>query len=228
MDAVPDRRGENRWPAFAAVAVAATWYALLPDPVAWAPRWLVPGIELLLAAAVVVVNPVRMTKETTVSRAASLSIAGVIAVANAVSLVLLVEVMIGGSGTSGGELLLAGLQIWGTNIVAFALIFWELDRGGPVCRGLREREELPLADFRFPHDEDTGAVVEVSAGSSANADWRPTFVDYLYLSVTNSTAFSPTDTMPMTSRAKMLMAFQALLSMLTLLLVVARAVNVMA
>jgi hypothetical protein len=110
-------------------------------------------------------------------------------------------------------------------VIAFALLFWSLDRGGPVARGTLAREDLPLADFRFTHDEDHEAVVEVAAGSSKVADWAPTFVDYLYVSTTNSSAFSPTDTMPLTSRAKIFMGIEATAALLTSLLVIARAVG---
>jgi hypothetical protein len=122
-------------------------------------------------------------------------------------------------------LLLAALQVWATNVIAFALIYWELDRGGPVSRVRRSRAELPLADLRFSHDENRDTVVEVSAGSSEKSDWMPTFIDYLYVSTTNSSAFSPTDTMPLSSRMKMLMAVQATAALITSLLVIARAVS---
>jgi len=146
-------------------------------------------------------------------------------VSNLVTLVLLVAVLVGDQDTAGTSLLLAALQVWATNVIAFGLIYWELDRGGPVARTQKAREELPLADFRFTQDETQDTVVEVSAGSSVKADWISTFVDYLYLSTTNSSAFSPTDTMPLTSRAKILMGVQATAALVTSLLVIARAVG---
>src|SRR6478752_4604494 len=121
--------------------------------------------------------------------------------------------------------LVLAVQVWASNVIAFGLIYWELDRGGPVSRTQKPREELPLADFRFTQDETQDTVIEVAAGSSKKADWIPTFVDYLYLSTTNSSAFSPTDTMPLTSRAKVLMAVQATAASITSLLVIARAVG---
>ena len=87
-----------------------------------------------------------------------------------------------GHSVKDGSLLVAGLQVWATNVIAFALLFWNLDRGGPVSRAQLPREQLSLADFRFSHDEDHDAVVEVAAGSSRQADWAPTFTDYLYVS----------------------------------------------
>jgi hypothetical protein len=117
------------------------------------------------------------------------------------------------------------LQVWATNVIAFGLIYWQLDRGGPVSRTQLARADLPLADFRFSHDEDADNVAEVADGSSIKSDWIPTLVDYLYLSTTNSSAFSPTDTMPLTSRAKVLMGIQATAALMTSLLVIARAVG---
>jgi hypothetical protein len=111
--------------------------------------------------------------------------------------------------TSGGSLLLGAMQVWITNVIGFGLLFWELDRGGPVARRKLPRKELPAADWRFSQDENDDAVVEVAAGSSKTSGWVPIFVDYLYVSLTNSSAFSPTDTMPLTSRAKALMGLQA-------------------
>jgi hypothetical protein len=89
-----------------------------------------------------------------------------------------------------------------TNIIIFGLAFWEMDRGGAVARTQQSRAELAAADFRFPQDEDADAVREVRMRSSEKSDWVPSFLDYLYVSVTNSTAFSPTDTMPLSPRAR--------------------------
>jgi hypothetical protein len=122
-------------------------------------------------------------------------------------------------------LLIAALQVWATNVIGFALIYWELDRGGPVSRARRARHQLPDADWRFSQDENDDTVTEVAAGSSGRAGWVPIFVDYLYLSITNSSAFSPTDTMPLTSRAKMLMSVQSIAALLTTLIIVSRAVG---
>jgi hypothetical protein len=129
------------------------------------------------------------------------------------------------AGDQARELLLAAGQVWLTNIIAFGLAFWELDRGGPVVRTQAQRRELPAADFRFSQDENDDAVEEVAVGSSVRSDWVPTLMDYLYVSVTNSTAFSPTDTMPLSPRAKLLMAVECISALLTSVLVIARAVG---
>lgn len=218
------KRGEDRVPPAAAAIAAALLYALLPQDLTVGPRWLIPALELVLLIAVVTTHPRRVDQRSRLSRVASLSLTALIIVSNLVALSLLVAGLIAGTDTDGGQLLVAGLQVWATNVIAFGLLYWELDRGGPVSRVRTPREQLPLADFRFTQDETQDTVVEVAAGSSKKADWIPTFVDYLYLSTTNSSAFSPTDTMPLTSRAKMLMALQATAALLTSLLVVARAV----
>lgn len=198
---------------------------VLPEPLLVGPRFLIPGLELALLVVLIATNPWRMTRQTRWSRAASLSLAVLVVTSNLITLVLMVAVLVGDQDTAGTSLLLAALQVWATNVIAFGLIYWELDRGGPVTRTQTAREELPLADFRFTQDETQDTVVEVAAGSSVKADWISTFVDYLYLSTTNSSAFSPTDTMPLTSRAKILMGVQATAALVTSLLVIARAVG---
>ncbi len=112
-------------------------------------------------------------------------------------------------------LLTSGAAIYLTNIIAFGLWFWEIDRGGPFARA---RATSPHPDFLFP---------QMSSPDVAHPDWEPRFVDYLYVSFTNAVAFSPTDTMPLTRRAKALMALQSLVALSTIGLVIARAVNVL-
>ena len=217
-------RGENRWPPATAVVVAVVLYALLPSVLVIGPKYVVPGFEVVLLAAVISTNPHRLTQQTRASRLTALGLVGVIIVTNLAALGFLVHELVNAS-VPGKTLLVAALQVWATNVIAFALLFWSLDRGGPVTRATVARADLPLADFRFSHDEDHDTVVEVADGSSTAADWAPTFVDYLYVSTTNSSAFSPTDTMPLTSRAKMFMAIEATAALLTSLLVIAKAVG---
>ena len=110
------------------------------------------------------------------------------------------------------------MQVWLTNVIGFALLFWELDRGGPVARRRRRRDELPPADWRFSQDENGDNVARGGRHAPASSrGWIPTFVDYLYLSLTNSSAFSPTDTMPLSTRAKALMGLEATAALLTTL-----------
>ena len=218
------RTGENRLPPAFAVLVALVTYAFLPSSLLLTGRWLVPGIEVLLLVALVITNPRRMTRETRWSRWLSISLSGLVIVTTLASLGLLITELSSPS-QSGQNLLLGAMQIWVTNVIGFGLLYWELDRGGPVARRVAAREEMATADWRFSQDENDDTVAEVSKGSSKVAGWVPIFVDYLYLSTTNSSAFSPTDTMPLTTRAKLLMGLQATAAMLTLLLVVAKAVG---
>jgi hypothetical protein len=143
------RRGEARVPAAVAVVVAAGLYALLPESLLLGPRLLIPLLEVLLLVAVLLARPRRLTSETRWSRLISMGLAVVIAVTNIAALGLLVAQLVKNKDASGGELLLGALQVWATNVIAFALIFWELDRGGPVARTQTDRADLPLADFRF-------------------------------------------------------------------------------
>lgn len=221
------RRGEARLPAAVAVVVAIVLYLALPEQLLVAPRFVVPALEFLLLVPLIAINPRRVTRQTRLSRVLSLTLVAVIAVTNLGALGLLIHDLVAGAGDSGQALLLGALQVWLTNIIAFGLAYWELDRGGPVKRTQTGRSELPLADFRFSQDENQDTVEEVADGSSAKADWVPTLVDYLYVSVTNSTAFSPTDTMPLSTRAKAMMAVQSVAALLTSLLVIARAVSVL-
>lgn len=111
--------------------------------------------------------------------------------------------------------LLAGaLNIWATNVLVFSLWYWEMDQGGPLRRG----QEGQFPDFQFPQS---------LPNPLAPANWRPEYLDYLFIAFTNAAAFSPTDAMPLTRRAKALMTFQAATSMLTVVLVASRAVNIL-
>ena len=148
-------------------------------------------------------------------RIASIGVIGLITAANAASIVLLVHYLVAGAKTDARLLLRAGIHMWCMNVLVFALWFWQLDGGGPVQR--RIKQEHPQRDFLFPQQTEPTLA----------AQWQPTFVDYLYLSYTNSTAFSPTDAMPLSHWAKMLMLVQSAASLLLAIMVVARAVNIL-
>ncbi len=207
--------GESRWPATAAVTVALLIYVLLPDRLTPGPRYLLPVMELVLLIPLVIANPSRLTPESTNLRALSIALIALINAANAVSLVLLVRFLLRGGRANGRELVLAGVGIWVTQVLVWSLWYWELDRGGPVARCSVDHGP---PDFLFPQMENPAVT---------NRRWSPRFVDYLYLSLTNSTAFSPTDTMPLSARAKLLMGGQALVSLTTIAIVGARAVNIL-
>lgn len=216
------RHGEVRLPASIAIAVAAAMYAVLPHDLLFGPRWLIPSVEIALLATLVVINPTRLTTETRLSRAASLALVTVIIVTNTASLVLLMRDLTSTQPTAGRDLLVAALQVWVTNMIAFALVFWELDRGGAIARLPSSAVPAKRHDFLFPEDDP-----DVAKRALGVETWMPMFIDYLYVSLTNSVAFSPTDTLPLTTRAKVLMGLESIAALITSLLVIARAVNVL-
>jgi len=148
-------------------------------------------------------------------RTVALALVGVITAANALALAALIGSLLSGHEKNGGELLLKGATIWGTNVVTFGLLFWEFDRGGPIRRS---RPDPPHRDFQFPQDENP---------TLAEPGWSPRLADYVYVSFTNAIAFSPTDAMPLTRRVKMMMLTESAISATTVLLVAARAVNIL-
>jgi uncharacterized membrane protein len=206
---------ESRIPASAAVLAAVVLYVTLPDRYTLGPGWLFPVLELAMLVALATAVPVRHSRETKLHRAASIALIGVVNVANVASLVLLITSLLRGGPAQGEPLIFAAMQIWLTNVIVFGLWYWELDRGGPGARCAESHRE---PDFLFP---------QMTTPAAAPARWNPQFVDYLYLAFTNATAFSPTDTMPLTSWSKLLMTIQALTSFLTVAVVAARAVNIL-
>jgi hypothetical protein len=209
-------RPENRIPVMLAVMVAAVLQLTLPRRLSLPPRELLPGLELLLLVALTMANPVRLQAEHRLLRFASTALVALITLANGVSAFLLAQRLV--EGTAGSDpvaLLVAGGSIYLTNIIAFGLWYWEFDRGGPFAR---RRGARPHGDFLF---------AQMATPEVASHDWEPRFVDYLYVSFTNATAFSPTDTLPLSRWAKLLMAAQSLVSLVTVALVVARAVNIL-
>ncbi len=147
------RRDEARLPAAVAVLVAAALYGLLPDSLLPAPRWVIPGLEVAFLIAVPTANPWRLTRDSRWSRLVSIALALVIIASNLVALGLLVADLTTGSVKHQGGLLVAGLQVWATDVIAFALLFWELDRGGPVSRTQlpRDRNRQHLGTRRDRH-----------------------------------------------------------------------------
>jgi uncharacterized membrane protein len=220
-------RAEHRWPAIIALLVAITLYALLPSTFLPVLRYTAVGIAALMLIPLIAVNPVRFQRQTRMSRAISVGQVLFLAAANQVALVQLVIELVQAGKDEGPSLLLAATQVWITNVIVFALVYWELDRGGPVTRTQAKRSELPRADFRFPQDEDHDAVEEVARRSSNTSDWTASYVDYLYFSASNSMAFSPTDTMPLSHRAKLLMLIESFAGFVILALVIARGVSLL-
>jgi len=186
----------------------------LPDEVLFFPSWVVPVLGVLLLAPLIVFNPRRLTRETTWSRWLSFALAALLTVASQLTVIRTITELLGGH-ADGAAVLLTALQVWVSTIIVFGLVYWELDRGGPVARRRPKLWAGAEADFQFPQEIDP-----------KTADWRPVYLDYLYVAMTNMMAFSPTDTMPMTVRAKMIMAYQALSGFILLALVISRAVNI--
>lgn len=205
--------GESRWAAGAAIVVAIGCQLLLPIELTISPRWLIPAIELALLVGSIVVNPNRIDRHSAQLRRLSLALIALLSAANMWSAFNLIDELVHGRQGDASRLLASGASIWITNMIAFALWYWEFDRGGP---GRRSEGISRFPDFLFPQMQ----AVELS-----QPDWEPTFVDYLYTSFTNATAFSPTDVLPMSQWAKLTMMLQSAVSFVTVILVVASAVN---
>lgn len=219
-------RAEHRWPAAVAVLVAIVLYGLLPSSFTPALRYVVVGLCLAMVIPLIALNPHHLKRETPWSRLLNHVLIGLLLVANLLALGQLVVQLVT-ERTDGPGLLLAAVQVWVTDVITFALVYWEMDRGGPIARRNLPRAEVELADFRFPQDEDRDAIDEVRGRSSKESDWMPGYVDYLYFSASNSMAFSPTDAMPLTYRAKLLMVTEAFAGFIILALVIARAVSLL-
>ncbi len=207
---------ENRLPVAAAILAAVALQWALPDKYGLHPRWLMPVLELVLLGVLVGLNPIRLTRATRAGRYASFALVAAITVDNTTSAALLNHAILTGkaSGDASG-LLAAGAAIYLTNIIAFGIWYWELDRGGPFARTAGAH---PHPDFLFP---------QMASPELAPPHWEPRFLDYLYVSFTNVVAFSPTDTMPLSRWAKTLMTLQSIVAVTTTALVIARAVNVL-
>jgi uncharacterized membrane protein len=178
--------------------------------------WLIPVVpEAALLVPLAWSVPRHRLEQMGKRRTVALALVGVITAANVLALAALIASLLSAQEKSGGELLLKGATIWGTNVITFGLLFWELDRGGPIRRS---RTNPPPRDFQFPQDENPAL---------AEPGWHPRLVDYVYISFTNAIAFSPTDAMPLTRRLKMMMLTESAISATTVLLVAARAVNIL-
>jgi uncharacterized membrane protein len=197
------------------VAAAIVLQFALPDQLTIGPSWLIPSLEGLLLVGLIVASPLSNVKHSPRRRRIAIGLTAIVSAANIVSLALLVHYLVLGGKENGRTLIYSGVVLWVTNVLLFGLWYWELDRGGPIER-LHRTGSLP--DFMFPQMTDPRYTTP---------DWMPGLVDYLYVSFTNATAFSPTDAMPLTPAAKSLMAVQALVSLVTVGLIVARAVNIL-
>ncbi len=203
------------WEPQLVVACAIALQLSLSEDVTIGPSWLFPSLEGALLIGLVLVSPHPNVRHSRFRRHAAIGMIALVSAANIVSLVLLSNRLLQGGKENGHALILSGIVLWCTNVLLFGLWYWEVDRGGPAARARGERD---TPDFLFPQMTDP---------RWAPPDWRPRLIDYLYVSLTNATAFSPTDTMPLTPTAKWLMSAQSVASLVTVGLVVARAVNIL-
>jgi uncharacterized membrane protein len=206
---------EPVWPAQLTVLVAIGLQFTLPERLTVGPSWLLPALEGVLVIGLAMATPRELEHEHTLRRRAAVGLVALVSAANIFSLVALTHYLLHHNVSNGRELIVAGMLIWLTNFLIFALWYWEIDRGGP---GRRAAGHDGPPDFLFP---------QMSDDRIEPIDWRPGFIDYLYVSLTNATAFSPTDTMPLTVMAKSIMGIQSIVSLVTIGLVVSRAVNIL-
>jgi uncharacterized membrane protein len=203
------------WEPQLVVACAIALQLSLSEQVSVGPNWLFPALEGALLIGLVIASPHPNVRHSRFRRHVAIGMIAFVSAVNIVSLVRLCHELLHGGQRNGHALILSGIVLWCTNVLLFGLWYWEVDRGGPAARAQGERD---TPDFLFPQMTDP---------KWAAPDWRPQLIDYLYVSLTNATAFSPTDTMPLTPTAKWLMSAQSIASLVTVGLVVARAVNIL-
>ncbi|MBW4077854.1 MAG: DUF1345 domain-containing protein [Acidobacteria bacterium] len=207
-------RPEPRWPASLALVVCVLLYVVLPNRLVVGPRWILP---VLIALPLVPLSATkhRHPNESQWVRRLTIFLIGVITVANVTSMALLVHHLLNTNVSQGRSLIYSAVAVWLTNVIVYGLWFWEMDRGGPH---LRAGVDTLLPDLQFPQMENPQLAV---------VNWRPKFVDYLYTSFANGTSFAPADAMPLSIRAKALFASESIVSLITIAVVAARAVNIL-
>lgn len=209
----------RRWPASLAVLVVLVAQLLvLPSRVAVGPSWLLPALQAVLLSPLVISNPVALVNDHPVLRIVAITSAVTVAVGGAATLLHLIVLLSDGVDLAPGRLITTGVVLLATNIVSIAVLLWELDRGGPFARDPSHRREADAPDLLF---------TQMSLEDPDAGGWRPGFLDYLFVAFTISTAFSPTDTMPLTGRAKVVFMLGALVAVATIAIVAARAVNLL-
>jgi len=214
MSQVADHNGEKRWPVSLVLICTALLQTSLPDQYTLGGRFLGPGLELLLVVVITILNPSYILKHTSQLRSLALLLASVISIFNVFTIAKMIADLATGNWTGGAPaLLLTGASVWLINVIATSLWYWEYDLGGPASRAHKKQQH---PSFMFPQMENP---------QFAEANWRPTFIDYFYLSFTNASAFSPTDVLPLKPWAKILMMLQSIVSLTTLAVVIARAIN---
>ena len=213
----PPGRPEPFWPAGLTVLVAIGLQLSFSHRLQVGPFWLIPGLEALLLAGLSLATPMQLEHEHRLRRRLAIAVTAFVSAANVASLVLLAHELLRTTHQieNGKGLIFSGVLIWLTNVLIFGLWYWELDRGGP---GRRAAGHDGPPDFLFP---------QMTDDTIEPIDWRPQLLDYIYVSLTNSTAFSPTDTMPLSPLSKATMSVQSLAAVVTLGLIISRAVNIL-
>lgn len=208
----------RRWPASLAVVAVLILQLLIPTQIATFPRWVMPALGALLLLPLVWMNPFHLRRDEPWLRWVEVTLLGVLVLANAIYLAELIVYLNSGAANNGLVLVKAAALIWATNVVAFGIWYWEVDGGGPFARAPEHERPEERADLLFP---------QMTVDLPGWQKWIPGFTDYLFVAFTAATAFSPTDTMPLTARVKVLMAVQSAIALLTVAVVAARAVNVL-
>ncbi len=203
------------WHVQLVVALALVLQLALPDKFVAGPRFVLPVLEAFLLVSLYITSKQTRQTNPVVRRFNASTLIILIGIANIYALQRLAHLLLAGHVKDGRGLILTAMNIFLTNIIVFALLYWEIDAGGPLKRHKASPREH---DFSFP---------QMQNPELAPHHWRPNFIDYLYVSATNATAFSPTDTMPLTRIAKLLMLSQSFVSLATLVLVASRAVNIL-
>jgi hypothetical protein len=211
-------RHTRRWPASLAVIAVLVLQLLVPTQISALPRWIMPALGALLLLPLVWMNPFHLSRDEPWLRWVELALLAVLVLVNAFYLAGMIFFLNSGDANDGRVLVKGALLIWVTNVVAFAVWYWEVDRGGPFARAPEHEREAERADLLFP---------QMTVDLPGWERWLPGFTDYLFVSFTAATAFSPTDTMPLTARVKALMGIQSAIALLTVAVIAARAVNVL-
>lgn len=202
-------------------------YMRLPPKLTFGPVWVAPALVLILLIPLLIADT-RREKLSRQIRVGSIALIAVLNFFNITSVGLLINDLVNShvpahSAVNAQGLLGAGAVIWVTNVIVFALWYWELDSGGPTPREKAgSAAEFASADFLFPQ-----MTIDKTKVACVDVRWKPLLLDYLYVSATNALAFSPTDTMPLSRMAKTLMMVESLISFATVGLILARSVNIL-
>ena len=214
----PSTRHTRRWPASLAVVAVLALQLLVPPQINALPRWLMPVLGGLLLLPLFYMNPFHLRRDEPWLRPVAIVLDAILVAVNAYYLAGMIFFLNNGDANEAAVLIKSAVLIWVTNVVASAVWLWEIDRGGPFARAPEHARETERADLLFP---------QMTVDLPGWKGWLPGFTDYLYVAFTNATAFSPTDTMPLTARTKVLMGIQSAISLLTIAIIAARAVNVL-